>query len=115
IESALMARLVPHPGIAMIQRATELLARGDVRVTELAAAIGLGERQLRRVFLDLAGVTPKVYARGVRLQRALALVGPQPSWAAVAVAAGYYDQAHMIDEFHQLAGATPRALVEELR
>ena len=35
-------------------------------------------------------------------------------WSAVAVEAGYYDQAHMIDEFQRLVGATPAAFVGEM-
>jgi AraC-like DNA-binding protein len=33
----------------------------------------------------------------------------------VAVEAGYYDQSHMIDEFHALVGTTPASLVSEMR
>jgi AraC-like DNA-binding protein len=33
----------------------------------------------------------------------------------VAVEPGYYDQSHMIDEFHTLVGATPMSLMSEMR
>jgi len=40
--------------------------------------------------------------------------GPS-SWASIAAAAGYYDQAHLIAEFRAIAGMTPRAFLDELR
>jgi AraC-like DNA-binding protein len=36
------------------------------------------------------------------------------SWATIAAATGYYDQAHLIEEFRTIAGVTPRALLSEL-
>jgi AraC-like DNA-binding protein len=49
----------------------------------------------------------------LRFRRALALLaapGGAP-WAEVAVACGYYDQAHLNREFRALAGRTPTALL----
>ncbi|MEU8212233.1 helix-turn-helix domain-containing protein [Micromonospora sp. NPDC049044] len=37
--------------------------------------------------------------------------GPVVDWAAVAARCGYYDQSHLIRDFHQFAGATPAALL----
>jgi transcriptional regulator GlxA family with amidase domain len=41
-------------------------------------------------------------------------VGSRLSWAAIAAATGYYDQAHLIEEFRAIAGVTPRVLLSEL-
>ncbi|WP_146044324.1 helix-turn-helix domain-containing protein [Amycolatopsis sp. BJA-103] len=48
-----------------------------------AVAAGLSERQLRRRFLVAVGLSPKAYARVVRLHRAMALARSSsvPDWA----------------------------------
>jgi AraC-like DNA-binding protein len=75
-----------------------------------AAAVGLGERQLRRRFGAAVGYGPKTLARIARFQRALALVRAGEPPAGAAFAAGYADQAHMTREMRALAASTPAAL-----
>lgn len=86
-------------------------------VNAVAGDLGISERHLRRVFREAVGVSPKAYAKLTRFHRALhAARDERPaSWAGIAAAAGYYDQAHLIAEFHAIAGVTPRALLGELR
>jgi AraC-like DNA-binding protein len=86
-------------------------------VSAVAVDLGVSERHLRRVFLATIGVSPKAFARLARFHRALraARQDAPASWTSIAVAAGYYDQAHLIGEFRAIAGVTPRALVGELR
>jgi len=85
------------------------------RVADLPALIGLGERQLRRRFQVAVGYEPKRLARILRLQRLLALAERTPPGrgrlAALALAAGYADQAHLVRECVELAGLTPGALL----
>jgi AraC-like DNA-binding protein len=61
-------------------------------------------------------VGPKAFARLARFHRALSAARDDrhASWARIAAATGYYDQAHLIDEFRTIAGVTPRALLGEL-
>lgn len=99
------------PDRAMTHAARLLDADPALRVDQLA----LSERQLRRRFAAAVGISPKRYARTMRIRRAIALARPHRSWAAIATAAGFYDQAHMIAEFRAVAGATPEALIAELR
>ncbi len=75
-------------------------------VAEVAAAVGLGERQLHRRSLALFGYGPKVLARVQRLQRALALARGGSPLSAAAAEAGYADQAHLAREVRALAGTT---------
>jgi AraC-like DNA-binding protein len=80
---------------------------GSVRVGALAAEIGCSRRHLVAGFREQVGVSPKVLGRILRFQRAVALVGDGSGWAEIAVRCGYYDQAHMVRDFHQFAGASP--------
>ncbi len=89
----------------------------SANVNAVADDLGVSERHLRRVFREAVGVSPKAFARLTRFHRALraARENGAASWASIAAASGYYDQAHLIAEFRALAGVTPRALLGELR
>jgi len=58
------------------------------------------------------GVPPKTVARLIRFQHALRLIDGQtrPRWSEIVHACGYYDQSHLIRDFHQFAGCTPGEL-----
>ena len=74
-------------------------------------AIGIGDRQLRRRFLDAVGYGPKTLERILRFQRFLTLEGDD--LARLALEAGYADQAHLTRECTRLAGLPPAALLAE--
>ena len=97
------------------RRAVRLIAEAPVlpRIPQLAATLGVSERQLRRGFDHAIGLSPKQYLRVVRFRRALraARSAARPDWAAIAELTGYFDQAHLIGEFRELSGVTPSALV----
>jgi transcriptional regulator GlxA family with amidase domain len=102
-----------HP---MMRAARRLAAQPSQRIEQLARELSLSVRQFHRRFTSAVGLSPKRYARGerIRLALALALAGPTTAWAEIALGAGYYDQAHLIREFHAVTGATPQALLAEL-
>ena len=78
-------------------------------VRQLAARLGLGERQLERELDRHVGLRPKMLLRIARFQRALSVARADEtlSWSAVAARAGYYDQAHLTHEFRRFAACTP--------
>jgi AraC-like DNA-binding protein len=80
---------------------------GTVRVGELASEIGCSRRHLVDGFNEQVGISPKLLARILRFQRAVSFIGTGPGWAEIAARCGYYDQAHMVRDFHQFAGAAP--------
>lgn len=93
------------------------LARGGrVTVAELADHVGWSRRHLGTRFIQELGLSPKTAIRVIRFERACALLlAGRASLASMAVAAGYYDQAHLNREFLDLAGCPPTAwLAEEM-
>ncbi len=81
-------------------------SRGGLRVEEIARRLNLSRRQLERAFAAGLGIGPKLYARIVRLQAALLEIGDEQRAAGVeaALAAGYFDQSHLLRDFRGLAG-----------
>ncbi|AKT41467.1 helix-turn-helix domain-containing protein [Chondromyces crocatus] len=103
---------------APTQLALDAAARlGTARVNDVAKALGVSERTLRRVFREAVGMSPKEFSQLTRFHRALreARAGLHVDWAGIASATGYYDQAHLIAEFRKIVGVTPRAFLGELR
>jgi AraC-like DNA-binding protein len=85
---------------------------GLVRVSELAAQIGLSSRQFERRFKHEVGISPKLFGRLQRFQRVWQAAEHQAlNWVDTAIDCGYYDQAHLIRDFHEFAGRTPTALL----
>jgi AraC-like DNA-binding protein len=78
-----------------------------------ATALGLGERQLERRCRALLGLTPKQMQRITRLHGLLseALRKQCPPDVDAALAAGYYDQSHLLRDARLLTGATLRELL----
>jgi AraC-like DNA-binding protein len=119
VERELSRRLAAaDAGNAVARHAIALLvaSRGELRVDELSSKVGLGARQLERSFDALVGVGPKTFARIVRFRAVVdAILGAasSPRWADLAARFGFYDQAHLIREFHSLAGLAPTALLRE--
>ena len=118
LESVLVARLshvarVEHRDVDEAVRRI-VAAGGSLGITRLAPALGVTRQHLARRFADLVGVSPKTFARVVRVRRVIAAARATPdwdgpNWSALALEAGYYDQAHLVDEFRELTGLAPTA------
>jgi AraC-like DNA-binding protein len=88
---------------------------GSVPVTRIAGEIGLGRRQLGQLVRAELGVTPKTVARILRFGRAGEYLrsGRTTSLAETATMCGYYDQAHLTNDWKQLSGCTPGEWISE--
>jgi AraC-like DNA-binding protein len=94
-----------HPAVA---RALEQLVTAT-SVHDVVKSSGYSHRRFIELFVHAVGLTPKVYSRVRRFQRALcrARAPGAESWASVAAAAGYSDQPHFNREFRDCVGITP--------
>jgi len=116
LEGALLARLHrPFRRHAAVPFAVDWLSSSG-EVGEAAAHVGLSRRRFIEVFTAQVGMTPKVFSRVRRFQRALARIRPatRPGWSQLALACGYYDQSHMIRDFAAFSGFSPAELVQHL-
>lgn len=86
-----------------------LRAGGNLSIAALAPALGVTRQHLARSFARHVGVSPKMFARVARVRKVLAKarVASRVDWAALALDAGYYDQAHLAGEVREITGRTP--------
>lgn len=111
-----LTRLLRERGVVPeLIRAWDSLVRtgGRVSVADLAAEVGYSRQHLRHRFTQEFGLGPKRAARLIRFDRARRLLegSSSPGLSEVALACGYYDQAHMHRDFATLAGCTPTELI----
>jgi AraC-like DNA-binding protein len=108
--SARLARVMrpPHPATGRAARRIDAVPEG-CRIAELSETFGLSQRRFEQIFRADIGMTPKAYQRLQRFRRALARIEDAAGvgWAAFARDCGYYDQAHLINDFRAHSGLTP--------
>ena len=113
VRSVLARRRAPDARLAAaVQRLRE--CRGQASLDGLRRELGVSERWLERSFAREVGLAPRTLASLLRLHAALQALGPGAAWAEVALAAGYFDQAHLSRDFRQYAGLPPTALLGAL-
>lgn len=98
------------PADSIQQAATHVHdTHGHVRFADIVRTSGHGSRQFGRKFVQQLGLTPKLYARIVRLNFALRLKTESPSlsWTVVSHEAGYFDQNHLVKECKALTSTLP--------
>lgn len=110
IESRIKQR---HRFGAQQQRVAEAAMRiqrhpGPVDLAGLRSELMVSQRQLERNFRFWLGVSPAVYARTVRFQRAAMSLAGGEALSGTAAGHAYADQSHLNRAFRQLSSLTPR-------
>jgi AraC-like DNA-binding protein len=97
-----------HPAVAYALNAFQAVPQ-DRTIASVARHTGLSSRWFIAAFRAQVGLTPKLYCRLRRFQAALTRIGRRhpPDWAGLALACGYYDQAHFIRDFRAFSGLSP--------
>jgi AraC-like DNA-binding protein len=101
----------PQPNEAVILAWHRLnRSGGKASIRELAEHLGWSGKHLISQFRDQIGLPPKTVARIIRFNAAVRRLrnSATSDWANVVTECGYYDQAHLIREFREFAGLTPR-------
>jgi AraC-like DNA-binding protein len=97
--------LALHPAVKF---ALEQFGResNHVSIAAVAQHSGWSERRFSQVFREQIGFTPKVWHRLQRFRRAVGQLraGVEVPWAQVAIECGFYDQAHLANEFRAFSG-----------
>jgi AraC-like DNA-binding protein len=102
--------LARHPAVAFALQ--EFHSTPHPRtITDVTEHIGLSARRFIQVFKEQVGLTPKLFCRVRRFQRVLHCIrkGQHVEWADIALACGYFDQAHFIHDFRAFSGLNPTA------
>jgi len=98
-----------HP----LDRVTDLLIQcpENFSIDRLADAACLSPRQLERNFRQRMGITPKLFTRIARINKACRMkyTYPNQDWLSVALACGYHDHQHLVKDFKDFAGVAPTA------
>ena len=122
-ERALLRRIVrPLERHAAVRFAVgNFKQRPGRAIATVTDQIGLSERRFIRVFADQVGLTPKLFCRVQRFQRVLRQISGRVQgfrggdreidWTQIALACGYFDQAHFNHDFRAFSGINPSTYV----
>ena len=112
LEHSLLAQLARpltrHPAITF---ALKEFQNTTHTIADVTGQIGLSPKRFIAIFSKEVGLTPKLFCRIRRFQETLQRIrcGKQVDWAEIALACGYFDQAHFIHDFQAFSGFNPGA------
>jgi len=108
----------PDKTIALARKLVDLILREiEIKtVDDLVERSGIGKRTLQRIFREYVGASPKWVVCRYRLHEVVEKLnsGHKLDWARLALDLGYFDQAHLINDFKALVGCTPRQFVKQV-
>src|ERR1700733_3900127 len=110
---AFFLRRVPEPdeNVDLADRlVNRILHEPQIRtVDDPAARTGLNKRSVQRLFREYVGIPPKWVIRRYRLHELIERLeaGDPLNWPGLALELGYFDQAHLINDFRAITGYSP--------
>ena len=112
MEDALACRLrrsqKGHPAVPVALNLLGAAGTG-ASVRAVAREVGICQRRFSQVFAAQVGLSPKLFSRILRFERARALADQikRLDWAQLASTCGYFDQSHLINDFQEFSGLSP--------
>lgn len=102
-------RVIASPDALAATALKALETSPTLRIGMLAQSLDITPRTLERRVTMATGLPPATLRRVMRFRRSFRLLEstPRGSWAGAAIRSGYADQAHLIRDFRQFAGASP--------
>ena len=117
IQKYLLAKLnFLKPFLPIDDAMKDLVSRfGHLPMELLASKSCVSTRQLERQSLDRVGLTPKYFAKLVRFSEAYKFKerNPHSTWTEISHRFGYFDQMHLIHDFHHFTNHNPSTFTEE--
>ena len=99
------------PAVALSGKLVDLILKETAikTVSDLARRADMSQRSLQRLFSEYVGASPKWVIRRYRLHELLEKFGSggKMDWPQVALDLGYFDQAHLINDFKSIVGYSP--------
>ena len=93
-----------------VSKAVKLIYHSKANdIHDISEKVNISQRQLERKFKELIGVSPKQYARLIRINKAIGMLRKNPSLTLTDIAYyfGYFDQAHFNKDFKHITNQTP--------
>ncbi len=90
-------------------------SKGLVNIDDLASDACYSRKQFERIFSNLIGTSPKQFLKIIRFQNAIDIKAKDQSLSLTNLTyqCGYYDQAHMTNDFQKLSGMSPKQYFNE--
>jgi len=88
------------------------MAEPDLQtITSVSSRVGFSHKHFIDLFRQQTGLSPKVFCRIRRFQKALLEVQTRAeiNWADVACSCGYFDQSHFVNDFNKFSDLNPSA------
>lgn len=87
---------------------------GLLTISSLAAEVGLSERQMRRQFKLMCGISPQKYAKIVQIKSVFRQIENQDTYKLreLAYDCSFFDVSHFINSFKKHIGQNPRSFLD---
>jgi len=89
--------------------------QSNLRLQTIVKKSGMSERTFQRKFKNYTGVGGKYFQRTARFQSSIKalLANPKLDYSQLALTHGYFDQAHLINEFKTFSAVTPKYFIQK--